>query len=80
MRERIAKIVLWIGLVLALVVAVLWAAFIWSFDWGRFGSRAWGLWFFFAFLMGTILVPLPVVFLSYWLSSLIDPTPTRSTR
>ncbi len=73
MREWLAKIVLWTGLALALVVAGLWIGFIWSFDWGRFGSRAWGLWFFFAFLMGTMLVPLPVAFGAFWLSSLIDP-------
>jgi hypothetical protein len=80
MRERLAKVVLWTGFALALAVAIGWVVFIWSLDWGRFGSRSWGLWFFFAFLMGTILVPLPVIFIFGWLSTLINPGSTGSTR
>lgn len=56
----LSKIIFVIGCAAALVAAGFWMHFIWSFDWGRFGSRSWGLWFFFAFAMGTLLVAIGV--------------------
>ncbi len=47
--------------------------FIWSFDWGHFGTRQWGMWFFFAFLFGSILVFFPLVLFFAWISELVDP-------
>lgn len=52
MRKWIADIILGLGCIAALVAAGFWMHFIWSFDWGRFGGRGWGLWFFFAFVTG----------------------------
>ena len=44
-----------------------------TFDWGHFGGRSWGLWFFFVFLIGAPLVGLAVIFVFFWISSLVDP-------
>src|SRR4051794_25776856 len=73
MRERIAEIIQIGSFVLALLAAVFWMYFIWSFDWGHFGGRSWGLWFFFAFLIGALLVGLAVILVLFWISSLVDP-------
>jgi len=73
MRERLARVIFGTGVAAALVAAAFWMSFIWSFDWGHFGSRAWGLWFFFAFLIGTVLVALVVILFFGWISTLVDP-------
>lgn len=73
MRRWIANIILGLGIVAALVAAGFWMHFIWSFEWGRFGSRSWGLWFFFAFVFGTGLVAVPVFLIFGLVASFIHP-------
>jgi hypothetical protein len=73
MRERIAKIIVGIGFAFGLTAAAFWIPFVWSFDWGHFGSRQWGLCFFFGFLLGTLIVSVSVVLFFVWISSLIEP-------
>jgi hypothetical protein len=72
MRGWIANIIIGLGVVAALVAAGFWMHFIWSFEWGRFGSRSWGLWFFFAFVMGSGLIVFSGIFIFMWISSLIE--------
>jgi hypothetical protein len=72
-RKRIAEILQMGSFVFALGAAAFWMYFIWSFDWGRFGGRSWGLWFFFVFLIGAGLVALAVILAFFWISSLVDP-------
>jgi hypothetical protein len=73
MRKRIADIIQMGSFVFALGAAVFWMYFIWSFDWGHFGGRSWGLWFFFVFLIGALLVSFAVFLVFFWISSLVDP-------
>jgi hypothetical protein len=73
MRKRIAEIIQMGGYVFALAAAVSWMYFIWSFDWGRFGTRSWGLWFFFVFAIGALLGAFAVFLVFFWISSLVDP-------
>ena len=70
MREWIAKIIEGVGYASALAAAGFWLHFIWSFDWGRFGSRSWGVWFFFAFFVGTMLVACAVGIFFDWIAKL----------
>jgi hypothetical protein len=72
MRSLIAKGVAWLGAICAVGLAGLWAFFMWTNDWGRFGSRGWGLWLM-GFTTGTIMVFLIVGFISFWVASVIDP-------
>jgi len=72
MRKWIAIIILGIGCAAALVAAGFWIHFIWSFEWGRFGSRSWALWFFFALLLGAMLIGFAVIFVFGAIASLID--------
>jgi len=72
MREWIAKGVATIGAIAAVAAAGLWAYFIWTSDWGRFGTRDWGLWLM-GFTTGTIVVFLAVGFVGFWLATLVDP-------
>jgi len=46
--------------------------FVWSFDWGHFGSRNWGFAFFVAFLFGSIVIGVALVAFFIWLGSLIE--------
>ncbi len=72
MRDTIAKIIGGVGVVLGLLAVGAWMWFIWSFDWGHFGSRQWGMFFFFGFVFGSILVFLPVALFFEWLSTLVE--------
>jgi hypothetical protein len=72
MRTLIAKSVAALGAICAAVAAGLWAYLMWTNDWGRFGSRGWGLWFM-GFSMGSIVVFLIVGFAGFCVAALIDP-------
>jgi hypothetical protein len=72
MRELIAKVVAVLGAICAFAVAGLWAHFIWTNDWGRFGTRGWGLWLM-GFTTGTILVFLLVGGVGMWIATIVDP-------
>jgi hypothetical protein len=72
MRKWIANIILGIGVAAALVAVGFWVHFIWSFEWGRFGSRSWGIWFFFVLLPGMALVGGAVIFVFVMISALFD--------
>ena len=73
LRKLIAVILQVGSLVFALGAAAFWMYFIWSFDWGHFGGRGWGLWFFFVFLIGSLLIAFAVFLVFFWISSLVDP-------
>ncbi len=72
MLSILSKIILVFGCAATLVAAGFWMSFILSFDWGRFGTRSWGLWFFFAFGAGTLLVSIAVFGIFAWILDLIN--------
>jgi len=72
MRNAISGIFMGLGVVCALVAAGCWMYFIWSLDWGHFGSRAWGLWFFFVFLMGTMIIAVAAAAPFLWMADRTD--------
>ena len=72
MRDNIAMATMGLGCVLALGAVGWWMHFVWSFDWGHFGSRNWGFAFFVAFLFGSIVIGVALVAFFIWLGSLIE--------
>ena len=71
MRDFVAVLMVGLGGVLALVAIGFWMHFVWSFDWGHFGSRSWGFAFFVAFLLGSVLIGLATFASFFWLATVI---------
>ena len=71
MRDKIAVVTAGLGCVLALAAVGFWMHFVWSFDWGHFGSRTWGFSFFVAFLFGSILIGLAILASFFWLATVV---------
>jgi hypothetical protein len=71
MREFAAVLTVGLGGVLALGAVGFWMHFVWSFDWGHFGSRSWGFAFFFAFLLGSLLMGLAIFRSFFWLATVV---------
>jgi hypothetical protein len=71
MRDIIAVLTVGLGCVLALAAVGFWMHFVWSFDWGHFGSRSWGFAFFVAFLLGSFLIGLAIFALFFWLATVV---------
>lgn len=71
MRDFVAVLTVGLGGVLALAAIGFWMHFVWSFDWGHFGSRSWGFSFFVAFLMGSVLIGLAIFSSFFWLATAI---------
>ena len=71
MRDIVGVATVGLGCVLALATVGWWMHFVWSFDWGHFGSRNWGFAFFVAFLFGSILIGGAIVGAFCWLGTII---------
>ena len=76
MRAVVARIVLAMGVIGAIVAAGLWGYFAWTQPWGRFGSRAWGLWFM-ASTGGVLLMFFILILVASWVAEFIDPDKFR---
>ena len=63
MRNLLASVVAFAAVVAGIVLTGGWCYWIWSFDWGRFGSRGYGLWGM-AFYFGGVVVFLVALFVA----------------